>query len=270
MGYVYLIKNLTNGKSYVGQSKQNDIHTRWNSHKSRSKKEKKSGCSAMNAAFQKYGVENFSFNIICVCFDEDRLEYEKFYIKHFNTVSPNGYNLTDGGESPVMSAVTREKMRNVNIGRKHTDETRMRMSIAQRTSVLCIEKLRILNKNQKGKTYTEERKRKMSESRKGIPKSEEHRRKISQAKKGKPGHTPSEETKQKLRDAFKGKEHLDRRGKNHVRSKEIQQCTLAGILVHTFESANIAGVTLKIDVSSICKCARGVTKKASGFTWKYT
>jgi group I intron endonuclease len=270
MGYVYIIKNLTNGKCYIGQSKQKDVNTRWNSHKSTSKTKKKNGSSALNAAFRKHGLANFTFNIICVCFDEDRLEYEKFYIKHFKTVSPKGYNLTDGGESPIMSKETIAKMIQANIGRKHTDEAKRNMSIAQKSSVLCVQKLRLLSQNNTGKKRTDEARRKMSASSKGKPKSEETKKKISESKMGKPGHAHSEETKKKIRDALKGREMVDKRGKNHARSKEIQQFDLDGTLVRTFESANIAGITLKKDVSTICKCARGGTKTAYGFKWKYT
>jgi predicted GIY-YIG superfamily endonuclease len=33
MGYIYLITNTVNGKKYVGQTQQEDIESRWKSHK---------------------------------------------------------------------------------------------------------------------------------------------------------------------------------------------------------------------------------------------
>lgn len=47
----------------------------------------------------KHGPENFNFEVIeDLC--EDYNEKEKFWIKKLNTLVPNGYNVTEGGEAP--------------------------------------------------------------------------------------------------------------------------------------------------------------------------
>jgi len=48
-------------------------------------------------AYVKYGIENFKFEIVCICFDEACNELEKFYIEKFKTLYPNGYNLRAAG-----------------------------------------------------------------------------------------------------------------------------------------------------------------------------
>lgn len=93
---IYKITNNINGKIYIGQSKRvkrrivehiNDV--RWKKSKRNSNSQ-----SLISKAIQKYGIENFTFEII-----EDSLErmsankLESDYIKKFNSLVPNGYNL---------------------------------------------------------------------------------------------------------------------------------------------------------------------------------
>ena len=94
MGYIYLITNTINGKRYVGQTTQLDINKRWQNHRT-SSRNPRNGC--ISYAMRKYGLENFKFQIICICFDNDCDQFEIDYIKKFNTLVPNGYNLDGGG-----------------------------------------------------------------------------------------------------------------------------------------------------------------------------
>lgn len=94
---VYKITNLINGHSYIGIS--NNIEKRFKTHKTR--------CFDLNSneynkalyvALRKYGVENFSFEILIEENDPiKRGELEQKYIEKFNTYY-NGYNETVGGE----------------------------------------------------------------------------------------------------------------------------------------------------------------------------
>lgn len=86
---IYLITNLVNGKQYVGQSI--GIAHRWVQHKN-SKED-----YPISKAIRKYGKDNFKFEIIENCLPKDLDEKEKYYIKKYNTVIPNGYNITYGG-----------------------------------------------------------------------------------------------------------------------------------------------------------------------------
>lgn len=84
-------------KKYIGQSI--DILKRWCEHKY------KAECpvdisynSAIHMAFRKYGLENFKFEIIKEC-DQDELDdEEKKFILIENTITPNGYNILGGGQ----------------------------------------------------------------------------------------------------------------------------------------------------------------------------
>ena len=84
---IYKIENLLNGKVYIGQSVH--IERRWQQHC------QPSADSAIAKAIQKYGKENFSFQIIDEC-DEALLNMkEAFYIKKFDSLVPNGYNIEE-------------------------------------------------------------------------------------------------------------------------------------------------------------------------------
>ena len=90
---IYKIVNLVNGKIYVGQSI--NIQKRWYQH--RSDYNKDGGCPILYAAIRKYGIENFSFEVIEECSLELLDEREKYWISKMNTLVPNGYNIALGG-----------------------------------------------------------------------------------------------------------------------------------------------------------------------------
>lgn len=95
MKWLYVIKNEISGKEYIGVTIDPD--RRWKQHQNL----KKTHCKALKDAMIKYGVGNFSFNILC-CGENnyiDELEIEA--ISQFNTQVPNGYNLTLGGEGTL-------------------------------------------------------------------------------------------------------------------------------------------------------------------------
>lgn len=93
---IYVIENKINNKFYIGQS-NNPIH-RWKQHKWRAENGEDKGKSAIHDAIRKYGIENFKFTILGWFTNYN--EKEKEYIKIYNSLSPNGYNLTEGGEEP--------------------------------------------------------------------------------------------------------------------------------------------------------------------------
>lgn len=91
MGIIYKYTS-PSGKSYIGKT----IY----SQKERAGKngEKYKGCTAFYNAIQKYGWNNFSYDILEECVNEKLGEREAYYISYFNTQVPNGYNVRD--ESP--------------------------------------------------------------------------------------------------------------------------------------------------------------------------
>ena len=94
---IYKITNIVNNKIYIGQSI--DIQERWYQHKYKAFDENEKGYnSAIHLAMRKYGVENFSIEIIEKCAPELLDERERFWIQELNCVSPNGYNILEGGQ----------------------------------------------------------------------------------------------------------------------------------------------------------------------------
>ena len=94
---IYKITNLVNNKIYIGQT----VHPnkRWWEHQKRAKTHYDD--YPIHLAINKYGAENFSFKILE--WTEDYDNEEARFIKEYNSISPNGYNLIDGGHPPIMT-----------------------------------------------------------------------------------------------------------------------------------------------------------------------
>lgn len=94
---IYKIENKINGKCYIGQSV--DILRRWRSHKTiANNKNHEYKNHPLYRAIQLYKIENFDFSIVEECLRENLDEREKYYIKKYNSFTPNGYNLNKGGQ----------------------------------------------------------------------------------------------------------------------------------------------------------------------------
>ena len=72
---IYQIKNLVNGKMYLGQSV--DIRTRWWQHKSQLRLNKHINTYLQNS-WNKYGEDNFEFSVIEFC-EIDKLDEREIY-----------------------------------------------------------------------------------------------------------------------------------------------------------------------------------------------
>ena len=90
-GFVYITTNHINGKRYIGQRKY-DKQGKW--------KEYLGSGVVLSKAIKKYGLENFSKEIIENCKTKEELNArEKFWINYFNAVnSDNFYNIAKGGD----------------------------------------------------------------------------------------------------------------------------------------------------------------------------
>ena len=94
---IYIIKNDINEKVYIGQSI--NIHKRIQEHFWKSECSKDvSYNSALHSAIRKYGKEHFYYEILEECDAALLDEREKEYIKQYNSISPNGYNILSGGQ----------------------------------------------------------------------------------------------------------------------------------------------------------------------------
>lgn len=92
---IYCITNNINNKKYIGQSV--NIYYRWKQHKKTAyAKTGEKSDTYLYRAIRKYGIDNFSFEIIEECQQAELDEKEIYYIKLFDTYN-NGYNETAGG-----------------------------------------------------------------------------------------------------------------------------------------------------------------------------
>src|SRR5271166_6524834 len=99
---VYKITNKINGKAYIGQTTQ-PMELRWLDHC-------KKGHALYNA-IKKYGKEAFELRILAKCNTMEEMNHrEVYYIKLFNTLAPNGYNLKNGGNNKKYTLEARLNM----------------------------------------------------------------------------------------------------------------------------------------------------------------
>lgn len=102
MYYIYKFTNKKNGKHYIGQT--NNLQKRYNGHKSESFNPKASGYwLPFHCAIRKYGIENFSFDILEEIMDGESQNFinerEQYFIQYYNSLKDNnGYNVTIGGD----------------------------------------------------------------------------------------------------------------------------------------------------------------------------
>lgn len=84
---IYKIQNIINNKIYIGQSVH--IEKRWREHCFNSSNSK------ISQAIKKYGKENFKFSVIEECEITELTNREKYWIEYYNSIVPNGYNVSD-------------------------------------------------------------------------------------------------------------------------------------------------------------------------------
>lgn len=134
-GYIYVITNTINGMKYVGQT--NNPYSRWKRHISTAKNKSCTFKSYLYSAMEKYGIINFTFEVIEICSLNLVNEREIFWIQKLNTNVPYGYNITKGGgalyqeDNPFYgkqhSEETKKKISQKNKGRKWTEKQRKKM-----------------------------------------------------------------------------------------------------------------------------------------------
>jgi group I intron endonuclease len=257
---IYKVTNLVNEKIYIGQT----IHTIQRRKREHINNARGGSSMALYRAMRKYGTDNFVFEPICYCTSREEASSKEIeMIKLLNSKARHvGYNMTDGGEgangchpseetrakmrAKILSPETKEKIRRAGIGRRHTEETKIKMSKAQRghipwtlgthlteevkNKLSKVMKRRILPKETQlrisaavsaanaRRVVTDQQKAKISAANKGRSPwnagkhiSDETKAKISVANKGR---KLSEETKEKMRLSMTG-------NKNGLRCKNF-------------------------------------------------
>ena len=236
-GSIYVLRNKTNGKCYVGQTTKS-VEKRLYFHG----KEKK---SVLGKALRKYGRDNFEkfcTHGVPIWFLD---EFEIAMIAKVGSLAPGGYNLHLGGQkNRVFSKATCAKISASKkgqkpwiTGRKHTDEARAKMSAALKGRKVwnkgvspkpeSIEKGR---QKMLGRKHTEEHKRKISESAKRHVKTPEH---IANAAAAQRGKTVSAEARANMSAAAMGKipwnKGVPNKYRGIPRSEEAKENIRAGI-----------------------------------------
>jgi predicted GIY-YIG superfamily endonuclease len=111
---IYKIQNKTNGKLYVGSSK--NIRKRWKSHRAAFRRNKHHN-NHLASAFKIYGLNGFRWEVIEFVKVNELHKREQFWLDFYRSFEKeNGYNNSPTAFSPL--------------GVKHTDEARKNMSLA--------------------------------------------------------------------------------------------------------------------------------------------
>lgn len=76
-------------------------------------------CRCLNASIRKYGKDAFTVIPLLCCKIEHLSIWEDYFMKEYNTLVPNGYNLREAGRCGRASVETREKMSIAHSGEKH-------------------------------------------------------------------------------------------------------------------------------------------------------
>lgn len=90
---IYKFQNKLNNKVYIGQSI--NVSDRYTYHMKQSKGNAKNKL-VLHKALLKYGIDNFDFEVLCICPKEDLNIQEKYWIKYWESYT-KGYNQNEGG-----------------------------------------------------------------------------------------------------------------------------------------------------------------------------
>lgn len=153
---IYGIRNLANGKVYVGKTGMN-FGDRWDSHRSLLNNGKHDN-PHLQRAWNKYKQKNFEFIILEDCSVDELSDREKYYIKLYKDMGL-AYNIHDGGDEGY------------NLGKHLSEETKRKIG----------EKNRINGLGRKVSDKTKEKMRKAHTGKKYAPMSKEGRENIRQA-----------------------------------------------------------------------------------------
>ena len=240
---IYSLTNIINNKRIIGQSR--NISNRWSNYKCLLRKNKYANPYLQNA-WNKYGEENFKFEILLICSIENLDKEEIRLIKEYNSLDRKfGYNLEIGGNSHT-----------------HSEETRKRISDA-----VSGEKNHFY-----GKHHSEEHKRKISESSKGEKSwnygkhlSTETKKKIGLANSGEKHcfygtHRPKE-TRAKISKAHTGKKASEETRKKQSDARINMPTKMKQKIIDNLRRINTGKVLSEETRAKISKALRGKKKK---------
>ena len=179
-GIIYKATCTKNGKVYIGQTVQG-LKIRKSRHLNSAFNPKDKGYNFYFCrAIRKHKKDNFEWEVIYDNIPANCLDIVEIWtIGSYNSYK-NGYNSTEGGKTNIGQ-----------LGKKHSKETKQKMSIAQR-----------------GRIFTKESRQKMSEAHLGKKSSKETKQKMSISHKGEKNYMyekhHTEKSKKKISEALKG------------------------------------------------------------------
>lgn len=263
MGFIYKITNIITNKCYIGETKKTNPELRWNEHKR--KIEKGIGCPALQDAVKKYGIDKFKFEILIICFDEDRYKFEIEYIKKYNSISPNGYNLTKGGEGGGFYGKKHSPETINNISKiskqKYIDNPELKIAISEHQKIV-MNNPKIIDKIKNGIKNSEKWKIAKQQKRIGNCNNRKH----------------SEEIKKKISESVKKSFYNSdgiqiekhRQIMAYCKGIRVHQCDKDNNVINTFTSLSEASRQTGISTTTIQNGIKDSTKVRGGFIWKKT
>ena len=243
---IYCITSTINNKLYIGSAinltKRKREHFNYlknNTHHSR----------YLQRSYNKHGENNFEFKVLLYCVKKDLLFYEQLVIDLYD-FKKELYNLspTAGNNLGVKySRKSREKLRKANLGKKMSEESKKKISIAmQNPSEETREKMR---QNNLGKKLSDETKRKISKGNKG-------------SKNAWYGKKFSKEYKKKLSEARINSPNVKRR------TPVKAFCFKTGNFVGKYKTISECANKLKLQQSAISRVLNNQYKQTKGYTFK--
>lgn len=180
---VYAIRNVVNGKTYVGSAAKCIGH-RWDTHKSDLRKGKHHS-QRLQRAWNKYGESSFAFIVLELCDSLSCIKREQFYIDSMKSCDCQfGYNIVPKAGS--------------HLGHKHSAESRKRMSDSAKGRKPSPESIAKGLETRRGFKHSKETKNRLAELARNI--SEETREKRRAAARNR-----SDEYKKKHSASLKGR-----------------------------------------------------------------
>lgn len=121
---VYIITNLINNKIYIGSSSY-CISNRITVHK-RFLKQNKHDNSYLQASYNKYGLENFKFEVLELCNKISCIKREQYWMDFYKSYNRNiGFNINEIANSRLNSKMSEDsklKMSKAKLGKKLSQE----------------------------------------------------------------------------------------------------------------------------------------------------
>lgn len=150
---IYKVKNKINSKTYIGQTIQG-LDKRIGQHLKESKNDKNN--KPFLNAIKKYGIENFEWTIIDKALNFDELDKKEIYwIKIYDSLTPNGYNILGGGQKNRI--LSEESTKRISEGLKKSEKWQKILNSEEHKKKIRVNFI----EHNKGKKFSEEHKNKI-------------------------------------------------------------------------------------------------------------